>query len=101
MASPAYADVVDTVTVTQRAAMKSEIRRCRHTSLRKELGDLSHGGFAMRCSMGYDFAAVRAGNSFRGSVAQAGSRTCIKSQLLPRRDAQAIFRQSEKRENAG
>jgi hypothetical protein len=71
MASPACADVVDTVTVTQRTAMKSEIRRCRHTSLQKELGDLSHGAFAMRCSMGYDFAVIRAGKSFRGSVARS------------------------------
>jgi hypothetical protein len=56
MASPAYADVVDTVTVTHRAAMKSEIRRCRHSSLQNDGGDLSRGAFAMRCSMGCEFA---------------------------------------------
>jgi hypothetical protein len=73
MASPACADVVDRVSVTHRAAMKSEIRPCRHTSRQKELGDLSHGAFAMRCSMDHDFAVIRAGKSFRGSVARSMS----------------------------
>ena len=139
MASPAYADVVDAVTVTHRAAMKSEIRQCWHTSLQKEPGDLSRGAVAMRRSMAATFAVVRTGRAFmdqltpacwRGAMqcgeacwprlisltwprhlpeqrarepgfprfgtcraASAGfagarcSRTCIRSQLLPRRAA--------------
>jgi len=77
MASPACADVVDTVTVTHRAAIKFEILLRPDRSLQKERDDLSRGAYAMRCSMGYELVVVRTGKSFQGSVARsmrAGSR---------------------------